>query len=1173
MLTKEGFHSSGTEVLYNGMTGDQMEADIYFGPTYYLRLKHMVKDKINYRARGPRTALTRQTVQGRANNGGLRIGEMDRDAVVGHGMASFLEESMMERGDKFFMAICNQTGSIAVYNENKNIFLSPMSDGPLKFSKNLDNTLNIINISRFGRDFSVIRVPYAFKLLHQELKTMNIQMRLITEDNIDNLTNIIHSDNVYKLTGLESMKSVMAQTISKLTGKPFTEAQKLTEIDPNEELEEKEEKIREDDEEEAEDNEDAIIGFDNVETCEAWQKRQFRVFNSKYPNVKTDMPYVLDQDELNEKILGDLIIRPHPAQPLDHEMKINIEDKLNVDFFNHWTNNSKINTLDYLFNKIRAGYYLKIQGGVLKSFIPLYNVNFKNTWSDLLNIKSLKKQPKNQNREQWVATNCLLQLDFKPLIDEYSLDTYLEVKNMFSELCTHRNIPDIDLLINVKDFPLLKKDLTEPFNHIYNSKTKSIENLKNAYYPLLSFNSSSAFTDIPIPTNHEWQVVTQKIWPGRCMNDYKYPTRKVTWAAKQPTAVFRGTATGCGKTIGENQRLIAAKLDKEWSKNIELSGEKEGEYPYLNAAITKFPNRYKTTEGSNDVFYSRDREYIDAMKEQISIKSAISMQNQSRYKYILNIAGNSSAYRLSYLLRSGSVILNVEFENKLWWESKWEPMKHYVPVKSDLSDLKEQIEWCRTHDDECVQIVKNASSFAEQYISKDGIFNYLEAIVNNILLKGSDDIQATMGNNNATEKKKYRVNIIVPFRDGGDQTRTKHLEFFRNRMSIFLPKVVESLTAQGWDAKFDITVIEQSPEHSFNRGALLNIGFKLDETYDAYIFHDVDLIPEDIMIPVYAGPYGKNAIAHFASEWGRYKNPYKYLGGVLLVGSEVFKRANGFPNNYYGWGGEDDELRRRFETLLGENVQEYVTLVGKEGGLRDLEQIQTAREKLGTIQDKNPVRWEGKAKHDATWRENGLNQSDFYEVLSTKDGETDGSVQYKIYTVKLNSEEIPPFEADAQVEQQHKKQFVQSGGAMPNSALAKSTMPNSGMPNSEKAALLDREFNKKINELVQTKEQLLSEFNPSETIMFKEIPKEKEFSVEDLGQDLREKRASITIHDQFPVKDVTPVRQFPSVIEEHSVNVAQRGPSAKESEMERIKRRTEIGGLKWDRDTIKNLKK
>ena len=68
-LIKEGYEKHGHDVLYNGMTGEQLEADIYIGPTYYLRLKHMPKDKINYRARGPRTSLTRQTVQGRANDG------------------------------------------------------------------------------------------------------------------------------------------------------------------------------------------------------------------------------------------------------------------------------------------------------------------------------------------------------------------------------------------------------------------------------------------------------------------------------------------------------------------------------------------------------------------------------------------------------------------------------------------------------------------------------------------------------------------------------------------------------------------------------------------------------------------------------------------------------------------------------------------------------------------------------------------------------------------------------------------------------------------------------------------------------------------------------------------------------------------------------------------------
>jgi DNA-directed RNA polymerase II subunit RPB2 len=216
ILTKVGFHSSGNEILYNGMTGEQLETEIFMGPTYYMRLKHMVKDKINYRALGPRTALTRQPVSGRANDGGLRIGEMERDSVISHGIADFLRESMMERGDKYYMAVCNTTGLLAIYNPSKNLFISPMADGPIKFVGGLDNkTLNIENMTRFGRSFSIVCVPYSFKLLVQELQTINIQMRIITEDNIDQLENMTYSRNIDKLLfeNDRTIKSIVDETI------------------------------------------------------------------------------------------------------------------------------------------------------------------------------------------------------------------------------------------------------------------------------------------------------------------------------------------------------------------------------------------------------------------------------------------------------------------------------------------------------------------------------------------------------------------------------------------------------------------------------------------------------------------------------------------------------------------------------------------------------------------------------------------------------------------------------------------------------------------------------------------------------------------------------------------------------------------------------------------------
>jgi DNA-directed RNA polymerase II subunit RPB2 len=201
LLNKVGYHSSGNEILYNGMTGEQIESHIFIGPNYYMRLKHMVKDKVNFRARGPRTALTRQPVSGRANDGGLRIGEMERDVLISHGISNFLTESMTVRGDQCYLAVCNLSGMTAIYNPDKNLFMSPMADGPIQFSTSIDGkTTTIDHITRFGRDFSVVSIPYTMKLLIQELQTINVQLRIITEDNISQIESMAYSNNIEKLS-------------------------------------------------------------------------------------------------------------------------------------------------------------------------------------------------------------------------------------------------------------------------------------------------------------------------------------------------------------------------------------------------------------------------------------------------------------------------------------------------------------------------------------------------------------------------------------------------------------------------------------------------------------------------------------------------------------------------------------------------------------------------------------------------------------------------------------------------------------------------------------------------------------------------------------------------------------------------------------------------------------
>lgn len=166
MLEKDfGMERHGNEILYNGFTGEQIASEIFIGPTFYQKLKHMVLDKINYRSTGPKTMVTRQPVHGRSVGGGLRVGEMELGALVAHGLSAFTKESGMERCDKYNYSIDNTTGNIGIVNRKNNIFKGYTGEGVIQ-----------------SQDFSELETPYAFKLLSQELMAMSLKPTVYTND-------------------------------------------------------------------------------------------------------------------------------------------------------------------------------------------------------------------------------------------------------------------------------------------------------------------------------------------------------------------------------------------------------------------------------------------------------------------------------------------------------------------------------------------------------------------------------------------------------------------------------------------------------------------------------------------------------------------------------------------------------------------------------------------------------------------------------------------------------------------------------------------------------------------------------------------------------------------------------------------------------------------------------
>lgn len=383
------------------------------------------------------------------------------------------------------------------------------------------------------------------------------------------------------------------------------------------------------------------------------------------------------------------------------------------------------NTFKYIFHKFKKGVFVHIKDNTIYKFVPFCKANFINECADQMHVdlddyktfQDLFDQVKDTTENKlavkyntihgWWNNNGL----FRYEVPKIEVDPGLEYIYKFLRLlCDTKRVKDTIFFINKRDFPIKTDANVEPYECIWGENQPLVSYLYPEYCPIFSMTTTKHYSDIPMPTWDDCKRICETI----STKSEKDTTVPVPWQDKLSVAIFRGTSTGLGTNYRNNPRLKALKLSKE---NPAI----------LDVGMTRWNTRPRKT--------IRDKVYKTISKKVMDtypLKDFKTYEQQAGYKYILNIPGHTTSFRLATLLGLGCVVLHVPHRYHLWYEPLLKPYIHYVPVRSDLKDLITQIKWCIKNDELCKKIAENSKTFYNKYLSKSGMNEYMIGQLNSL---------------------------------------------------------------------------------------------------------------------------------------------------------------------------------------------------------------------------------------------------------------------------------------------------------------------------------------------------------------------------------------------------------------------------------------------------------